>query len=341
MRSKTGAPDGEALLVSSSRDHYWRSAQRLFLLPLEEGATEKLVFDAYASDASISPDGKKILFVREGERWWRKGYTGARSAQVWLYDVESGEYEKLLDREGDCRWPVWAGDNTAFYYTNGDVHGFDLWRYNLGDRADDYVGEAIVEFSEDSITHPTVARDGSLIVFRRLFDLYRFRPGLDAAPKKLEIYSSAETAPSDVVRRTVNRASSATFSADGLEMAFTAGGDAFVMDTELKEPVNLGPHAAEESEVVFSADGDSLPGDQRSRGRERHLPGHAEGQRNVLVAEQRVRMGQAHQRRRGRTEPAGLARPRSRVLRPRARRVSPTQHQDSATQRDHAGVRRR
>ena len=33
-------PDGEALLVSSARDHHWRSAQRFFRLPLEGEETD-------------------------------------------------------------------------------------------------------------------------------------------------------------------------------------------------------------------------------------------------------------------------------------------------------------
>ncbi len=265
-------PNGESLLVSSSRDHHWRSAQRFYRLPVDGESTETLLFDAYGNDASVAPDGKRILFVREGERWWRKGYTGSRSAQVWLYDADSEEFTQLLNREGDCRWPIWEASGEGFYYTNGDIHGFDLWRYRLERQSEEgYVGERVVNFEEDSVTHPAISRDGSTIVFRRLFDLFRYRPLLDAAPAKLAVFATGEAIPPDADRRSLDRADSAAFSRDGLEIAFIAGGDAFVMDTELREPVNLGASGAGRIQHHLFARRRVHSADQRARRRVRYL----------------------------------------------------------------------
>ena len=77
-------PDGEHLLVSSNQDDHWRQSTRFFkvsVLP-SNNAPEK-IFDAYASNGKISPSGEQIIFNREGYRWWRKGYRGSKSAQIW------------------------------------------------------------------------------------------------------------------------------------------------------------------------------------------------------------------------------------------------------------------
>ena len=42
-----------------------------------------------AAAGSLSPDGKQLLFTREGPAWWRKGYHGSQAAQVWMYDLET------------------------------------------------------------------------------------------------------------------------------------------------------------------------------------------------------------------------------------------------------------
>lgn len=44
--------------------------------------SEKLLFDAYGKSASFSPDGKQFLSSREGERSWRKSYTGSQASQI-------------------------------------------------------------------------------------------------------------------------------------------------------------------------------------------------------------------------------------------------------------------
>ena len=64
---KGWSPDGSQLLVSGSRDHFWRRPDRLFWIPKEGRAAEVPLFDDYGADPSVSPDGKKILFTREGE----------------------------------------------------------------------------------------------------------------------------------------------------------------------------------------------------------------------------------------------------------------------------------
>ena len=67
-------PDGDSLLINASRDHFWRNAQRFFKIPNKPRAGEQLLFDAYGSAGQLSPNGKKLLFTREGMSWWWKGY---------------------------------------------------------------------------------------------------------------------------------------------------------------------------------------------------------------------------------------------------------------------------
>ncbi len=92
-------PDGQSLLVTGVRDHYWYGAGRFFKVNREQRAAEELLFDDYGAEGSLSPDGKKLLFTREGTQWWRKGYRGSQSAQVWLFDLPTRTFTKLLEPE--------------------------------------------------------------------------------------------------------------------------------------------------------------------------------------------------------------------------------------------------
>lgn len=249
------SPDGRALLVSGIRDHYWRDGNRFFLVNLEQRTADQLLFDAYGSQGQLSPDGQKLLFVREGERWWRKGFVGSRSAQIWLYDRETAEFHKLVDKPTDCYWPLWKPDGQGFYFTCGEnSDGYNIWEYELESGEQ----KQITRFPADSTVFPSLSHDGSTLIFRHLFHLYTFLPGVDQLPQRLKVERDGDTAYPEIWRRRVERADNASFTADGLEIAFVAGGDLWVMDTELREPRQVTHTPEEEREPVFADDGKAL-----------------------------------------------------------------------------------
>ena len=253
-------PDGKSVLAIGSRDHSHNDAQRLIQLDVTERKAEKILVNAAVENAKLSPNGKQILFNREGERWWRKGYTGERSAQVWLLDLESGEFKELLHEGVECMWPLWMANSKGFYFTKGDVHGFDLWRYRFAKNEDKPVTQKkLVDFAEDSVVFPAISRDGKTIVFRHLFDLYRFQPGGNELPTKIELTLQNDVdLPDEVLRRKHTIAEDVAFTEDGLEIAFIAGGDVWVMDTKLREPQRVTKTDGYEQDVLFAADGQSL-----------------------------------------------------------------------------------
>ena len=76
--------------------------------------------------------------------------------------------------------------------------------------------------------------------------------------KKLDIYHNVDRSAKKSEYRVLNTATAAAFSPDGLEIAFIAGGDLWVMDTELREPKRVTNTPDEEAEPLFSRDGQSI-----------------------------------------------------------------------------------
>jgi tricorn protease len=248
------APDGESLLVSASRDHFWRHSQRFFRIPNKARAGEKLLFNAYGRWARLSPDGSKVLFTREGTRWWRKGYVGSQSAQIWIYNLKSGRFDKIMEEPGACRYPLWKASGKGFYYVSQATGSFNLYSRDFGGKS-----IQLTSFSDDSVLTPTLSKDGSTLVFRHLFDLYVMNPeAKNPSARRLKIRCSGDYEPPKTVNRTLTKATDFSLSPDGLNMAFISGGDVWVMDTELKEPVQVTKTAEEEREPLFSPDGKSL-----------------------------------------------------------------------------------
>ena len=250
-------PDGKGLLVSVTRDASWMReprAGRLAVVDVEERKAERVLFDDYGTEAAVAPDGKRVLFTREGESWWRQGYRGARAGQTWLFDRESGKFELILKEETECRWPRWRPDGKGFYFVSNRGGDFNLWERELESGKE----RQITRFKGDSVVFPAVSRNGRVVVFRVLADFYRWEPGKGGEPVKIPIEAVTDAAAPVVERPVLSSATGITHTADGLQMAFLAGGDLWVMDTELKEPVAVTRTAEQEREAVFSPDGKTL-----------------------------------------------------------------------------------
>jgi len=251
------SPDGRSLLVSLTRDFSWMRAprsSRLALLDLRERRADTLLFDDYGYESAFSADGQRLLLVREGELWWRQGYQGSRAGQIWLFDRQAQTFQSLLTEPTECRWPLWKPDGSGFYYvSNRDG------TYNLYERAFD--GQEAVQkthFQGDSVVFPTLSRNGETLVFRHRFDFYRWQPRQGGEPEKIAIQADTDAAPAAVQRPILSSATAICYTQDGLQMAFIAGGDVWVMDTELREPRRVTHTAEEERSVTFAPDGKSL-----------------------------------------------------------------------------------
>ena len=247
-------PTGDALLVGARLDHAHRHGERFFVRPLDPEAPLELLFDGYGSSGALSPDGRRLAFVREGVNWARKGYRGSQAGQVWIHDRDTGAFEKITQGKHGERTPLWSPDGRSLIVTSQEDGTYNLWRVDLasGERTQ------LTHFEDDGVLFPTVSADGSTIVFRRLFDLYRFDPGAGAEPQRIEIRDVGDPTVDPVVNRTLSKATAVAFTDDAREIAFVTGGDLWVMDTELREPKRITNTPGDEGEPVFSPDFSSL-----------------------------------------------------------------------------------
>ena len=113
------------------------------------------------------------------------------------------------------REPVWAPDGKTIYYVSNRTGDFQLWQLEPETGAH----SQLTEFDEDSVIQPTVSSNGEIVVFRHLFDFYRYQPGSDSRPKKIRIVVREDDEPDPLVRDWVDSASQAAFSSDGLELS--------------------------------------------------------------------------------------------------------------------------
>ncbi len=147
-------PDGKHLLVRARRDHRGPKSERFFKISSRGRKAERLLFDAAGDEGRVSPDGKRILFQREGSGLYRKGYTGSQAEQVWLWDGR--KFTKTVDDENSHRSARWGRNNNEIFYVSSRDGNFNLYRRNL----DGGNERQLTFFENDSVLLPAVARGG-------------------------------------------------------------------------------------------------------------------------------------------------------------------------------------
>lgn len=243
-------PDSKAVLIRSRRDHHWRNADRLFRKPLDLEAQPELLFDTATGHGCVSPDGNLIAFTREGMGWTRKGYRGPRASQLWLYDRKAKSYRKLTEGDHGEMWPMWGKDASTLHYVGEQNGTWNLWTLDLASRK----RTQLTSYADDGAIWPSISADGGTIVFRNLFDIRAIKPGPGAMPFPVRVHDTGDPTMDMVEHRTTTRATAAAFTNDAREIAFVAGGDVWVMDTELREPKRVTNTPQEERDLVFSPD---------------------------------------------------------------------------------------
>ena len=247
-------PTKPVILVRGYRDHSGRRPYRLIEKNLNPNEDEEIIFDANARYGRYSPDGKKLLIVRDGAPTYRKGYEGAQASRLWLYDFTKETFTEPVKDKTGCRYPIWAPDGKSFYYVTSRSGAYNIWQHQFDKEGD----RQITRYTDDSVFAPAISADGKTIVYRHLLDLHTISSRGKASPEKIDLYHRTTLEHPESETLTFRSTRDATVTPTGLEWAFEAGGEIWAMDTLLKEPNQLTNSPALESDIYFAKNGKYL-----------------------------------------------------------------------------------
>ncbi len=257
--------DDSELLCYTVRDDRGSAFEwgRLAWISVDGRRAERRLFDAHGDEPSLSPDGRLLLFTREGEGLYRKGFEGENAARIWCYDLEKKTFELVVKHPTESETPIWAPDGKGFYYISGQDGTRNVWYRTYPEGKE----RQVTFFRGDSVIAPTLSADGKTMIFRQGFWFYTIdptQPGMK--PNRLRLYPESRGVLQQPHKRRAfdevwncDGPGCLTTTSGGLEFAFTAGGDLWVMDTVLREPQCVyGDARTHERDCVFSADGSKL-----------------------------------------------------------------------------------
>ena len=125
-------PDGRSVLFRSLRYSTDLSDSRLFLVSTDGGLPAPLPMpESGAGD--LSPDGARVVYsplFRDFRTW--KRYEGGWAQELYVFDRETHDVERITDHPRADRDPMWIGD--AIYFTSDRDGTLNLYAFDLGAR---------------------------------------------------------------------------------------------------------------------------------------------------------------------------------------------------------------
>ncbi len=213
-----------------------------------DGGTPTLLIDALGLEPVVSPDGSKVAFVRGTCRTAREAYQGPANRDVWMYDMNTGEYTQLTDYNGNDFNPQWKDNNTLLYLTS------ESGRYNIHELP--LGGEATQLTSEENfgINSFSVSDNGTIVY--QLADQVKML-GSETEATTLSINVSSDLRFDQEVAKTIsNGLEEYAVSPNGKYSAYITHGEVFVRmnDKEFNRSVRVTNSPSRERDVVWLND---------------------------------------------------------------------------------------
>lgn len=259
-------PDGQAVLMESARD--WETygfGTSLYVARLD-GGTPYRFNNVPCASAALSPDGKKLAFVRRDSSWWRKGYRSSATSDIWLQDLSTGRFTQLTDFDGPDSQPLWMPDNRNLYYLSERDGTYNLWKMDVSNKR----AQQVTTYKGDGVRFPQIAANGSVLAYEYQMGVYVMSLQGSPSPKKLSIFAPTNDARrSDGAWRTfAGDVSEFAVAPNGKEVAFTVRGEIFVTRfpdggnprriTETLEPESGLTWSPDSKSIVYAYEQDGL-----------------------------------------------------------------------------------
>ena len=212
-------------------------------------ATESRFMDALGFDAVVSPDGKKIAFVRGTCRISREDYRGPANRNIWIYDTETGEYQQLTDFDGNDFMPQWSSNN-ELYFISARAGKYNVFKQKLGSKK----ATQITNEREFGVEHYSIDQQANSLVYQAA-DKVKLIAGGQSQSLDLSIPTDFRFDPV-TNKSTTNGLDEYNVSPNGELISYVVRGDLFVKrnDKEDTRSVRLTTGAARDRDVAWLDD---------------------------------------------------------------------------------------
>jgi len=262
-------PDSKYVLFSASIQDPASSAlfptasmTELYKVPATGGRTQQIL-GTPAESICFDKSGNRFFYQdrKGGENEWRKHHTSSITRDIWMYDTRTGTHTNLTSRGGEDRNPVLAPDGETLYFLSERNGGsFNVYSFPLSQPQS---VKAVTSFKTHPVRFLSMSNDGTLC-YGYDGEIYTQQAG--SAPRKTNVEIIRDDEPQIVNLDYADKATSATVSPDGKQVAFIVRGEVFVTSADYATTKQITHTAAREDNLSFAPDNRTLAYDSERNG---------------------------------------------------------------------------
>lgn len=226
-------PDNQILFNSRRTYAQVERESEILAVDAKGNKTESRFMDALGFDAVVSPDGKKVAFVRGTCRVSREAYRGPANRNIWIYDTEKETYTQLTTFDGNDFMPIWV-DSDTLYFISARSGKYNVHQADLNKNVDARFSQ-ITEQTKFGINHFSTSKDGKQLVFQAGNDVYSLDT-VKGRQKDLKIEVSADFRfDPEVTKNVSDKLDQYAVSPNGKLTAYVHRGDIYVTRNNKRE----------------------------------------------------------------------------------------------------------
>ncbi|AUP77583.1 S41 family peptidase [Flavivirga eckloniae] len=152
------------ILFSTRRNFAQVERENEIHIVSDKGGTPYRYMNAVGRQATVSPNGKFIAFVKGSCRIQREAYKGSANNDIWLYNIEKDTYTQLTTFEGQDFFPQWSNDTTIYFQSarSGRYNVHKLEINSAGEKQGEIT--SITSFKDMGIFSFHISRNGKDLV---------------------------------------------------------------------------------------------------------------------------------------------------------------------------------
>lgn len=218
------------------------------------GSTPNRFFDSFGMMATMSPNGRYMVFVRGYNKEYRLRYRGPANKDLWVYDKVNETYHQLTDFKGNDMYPSFAG-NKQLYFISERSGTHNIYKVDFTETGKlNGSPQQLTNFKDDGVRYLDVSKDGDRIVFEHKSGIYT-KDARSNSTKRLPLSVSADERFYTTEQKSFSSdANEFDISPDGKWLAFVVQGEVFVKhnDPSKKRSVQVTHNSHRDRDVAFT-----------------------------------------------------------------------------------------
>ena len=224
-------PGGDSVRFQSTRESRTGRDRQLYTVGTGGGLPTRIDLPT-GGLSSYAPDGKRMAYnrmTREHRTW--KRYQGGMAQDIWIYDFEKNDTQKVTDWIGSDNFPMWHGDTV--YYTSDRTGRLEIWAFET------VTGESrqVTEHDEYDVKYPSLGTGA--IVYENGGWLYVLDLATEQTRKVTVSLHADNVAARPSLKKVSGLIGDGDLAPDANRAVFDARGDIFTVPAEKGDLRNL------------------------------------------------------------------------------------------------------